>query len=499
MYNDNLFQQLVASNNPTGEVVGSDKFLVSVKGLDGVGIGAVVVFDNGQQGIVREVQAETVLILNLQGEETKLGSLCVVQDYAMKTDVGEALIGRIITPLGEPLDGKGPIRYEARWPVYNAAPGIIEREELKDQLTSGVTIVDFLFPIVLGQRIAVLGDTKTGKSAFLLQLGMNQSGTDRIVVYVLIGKRRVEIGQAIATLRETGAMANSIIIIADMFDSLAQSYLAPYIGCAIAEYLWTKKNKDVVIVYDDLTSHAKVYREVSLLTNVNPGRDSYPGDMFYAHSSLLERAGKLKSNSKTLTALPVIVTPGDDITAFLPTSIMSMTDGQIIFDAQTFRQNIRPAVNVGLSVSRVGGRALNNRQKLLSSTVTKRLAEYRQALEFAHFTSDITTESQHSLQLGVLLYEVFRQGPRELHPLLVQELLLETVIASGGASQLNISDLKKKSQEVAPKIKNAVDIDMAVQDLLQTTRIGGGGPPANQSASSTPPATPPPATGGAAT
>ncbi|HEV2412970.1 MAG TPA: sodium-transporting two-sector ATPase [Candidatus Saccharimonadales bacterium] len=473
MYNDNLFQQLVTANYPTGEVIGSDRFLVTVKGLDGVGVGALVVFESGQRGMVRELTDETVLILNLQGEETKLGSLVVLQDHSMKADVGEALIGRIVTPLGEPLDGKGPIRYEAQWPVYNEAPGLIERELLKDQLSSGVTIVDFLFPIVLGQRIAILGDAKSGKTSFLLQLGMNQTGTDRIVVYVLIGKRRVEIGQTIATLRETGAMANSILIIADMFDSLAQSYLAPYIGCAIAEYLWAKKGKDVVVIYDDLTSHAKVYREVSLLTNVSPGRDSYPGDMFYAHSSLLERAGKLKSNSKTLTALPVVITPGDDITAFLPTSIMSMTDGQIIFDLQTFRQNIRPAVNVGLSVSRVGGRALNNRQKLLSATVTKRLAEYRQAREFAHFTTDITPESKHALQLGMLIYEVFRQGPRELHLPLVQELMLETVIASGGTSALNVSDLKKKAKEVAPKIKNAVDIDLAVQQLLQTTRIGG--------------------------
>lgn len=472
MYDNEAFQQLVSAGGTTGEVVGVERYLVSVKGLDGVAVGALVMFESGQQGLVREVGEDVVLILNLQTETTKLGEFVVLQDNTFTTPVGDALIGRVINPLCQPLDGKGPLRLESDWPIYNKAPGIAERSMLKDQLPSGVTIVDTLFPIVLGQRIAVLGDTKSGKSSFLLQLGVNQANTDRIVVYVLIGKRRVEIEQTLKTLEETGAIDNSIVVVANIFDSLAQSFIAPYVGCSIAEHLW-HKGRDVVIIYDDLSSHAKVYREVSLLSQTNPGRDSYPGDMFFAHSSLLERAGKLASTGKTLTALPTVVTPGDDITAFLPTSIMSITDGQIIFDLNTFRQNIRPAVNAGLSVSRVGGRAQTARQKNISGTIFKKLADYRQAAEFAHFGSDMAPETQASLAFGRLINEAFHQTANELYSLVEQQLILETVLASGGQRKLNISLLKQKARELAPSIQNDADIDLLSAQLLESTTMGG--------------------------
>lgn len=470
MFDNALFQQLIDAGHPTAEVVGTDRFLVTAKGLDGVAAGALVVFESGQRGMVHEVHQSTVLVLNLETESTPLGSLMVLQDNVMTTGVGEGLIGRVVTPLCQPLDGKGPVHLAARWPLYNQAPGMMERDLLKDQLPSGVTVVDMLFPVVLGQRIAVLGDTKSGKSAFLQQLGVNQTGTDRIVVYVLIGKRRPEIDQLISTLTETGAINNSIVIVANVFDSLAQSHIAPYVGCSIAEYLW-HSGRDVVIMYDDLSSHAKVYREVSLLSNGNPGRDSYPGDMFFAHSSLLERAGKLASNGKTLTALPVIITPGDDITAFLPTSIMSITDGQIIFDLASFRQNIRPAVNTGLSVSRVGGRAQTKRQKVASGALFKRLAEYRQAAEFAHFGSEIAPETRQALILGQTIQEVFRQTPNELFSTLEQQLMVETALASAGLSKINVGLLKAKARELAPTIKNEAVIDPMVQQLLETTAM----------------------------
>jgi F-type H+-transporting ATPase subunit alpha len=466
-----LFERLVADGHPTGEVVGVERFLVAVKGLDGIGAGALVVFDSGQRGMVREIMADTVLILNLESESTPLGSLAVLQENELKTGVGEELIGRVITPLLQPLDNKGAIRVKKTWPVYNQAPGFMERSLLKDQLPSGVAVVDMLFPIVLGQRIAILGDTKSGKSSFLLQLGINQASTDRIVVYVLIGKRRVEVEQTVNTLVNTGAMASSIVVVANIFDSLAQSFIAPYVGCAIAEYLW-RQDRDVVIIYDDLSSHAKVYREIALLARTNPGRDSYPGDTFFTHSSLLERAGKLASNNRTLTALPVVVTPSDDITAYLPTSIMSITDGQLIFDLETFRQNIRPAINTGLSVSRVGGRAQNARQKLLSGALFKALAAYRQAAEFAHFGSEITVESRKALALGKLIHETFRQTPVELYTLLEQQVMLETVLSSAGQYRLNIALLKKQTHDIAPTIKTEADIDQIIPQLLQATNMG---------------------------
>lgn len=473
MFENEHFQQLAEAGNPTGEVVGTDRFLVTVRGLEGVSTDALVLFENGHLGMVREVGESGVIVLNLESESTPLGSLVVLQDNTTTTGVGEGLIGRMVTPLGQPLDGKGPVQFAGRWPVYNGAPGMMERALLNEPLPSGATIVDSLFTVVLGQRIAVLGDTKSGKSSFLLQLGTNQANTDRIVVYVLIGKRRVEIDQTVSILNETGAMKNSIVVVASIFDSLAQSYLAPYVGCAIAEYLW-HNGRDVVVIYDDLSSHAKVYREVSLLSGGNPGRDSYPGDMFFAHSSLLERAGKLASNSKTLTALPVVITPGDDITAFLPTSIMSITDGQIIFDLENFRQNVRPAVNTGLSVSRVGGRAQTQRQKKLSRTLFKKLADYRQAAEFAHFGSDLAPESRDALQLGKQIFEAFRQAATEHYSLVEQQLILETVLSGAGKRTLNIGLLKKQAREIAPTVTTDEQFDVLSKQLLEQSTMGVG-------------------------
>lgn len=471
MFDNALFQSLIDNGNPTGEVISADRFLIIVKGLEGAPVGAMVIFDSGQRGMVREVANEGVLVLNLESEQTPLGALVVLHSDTITTLVGEALIGRVISPLGQPLDGGHTPAATELWPLYKQAPGIMERQLLTDQLPTGVTVVDSLFTFVLGQRIAILGDTKSGKSSFLLQLGVNQTNTDRIVVYVLIGKRKVEIDQLIRALTDSGAIKNSIVVVANIFDSLAQSYIAPYIGCAIAEYLWYK-GRDVIIIYDDLSSHAKVYREVSLLSGGSPGRDSYPGDMFFAHSSLLERAGRLASNGKTLTALPVVVTPSDDITAFLPTSIMSITDGQVIFDLASFRQNIRPAVNIGLSVSRVGGRAQSPRQKLHAANLFKRLADYRRASEFAHFGSDIVPETQQALQLGTLVQEAFRQPPSELWNVVEQQLILETVLLSVGLRKLNIGLLKLQARQLAPSIKSNADFDLLAAQLLESTTIG---------------------------
>jgi F-type H+-transporting ATPase subunit alpha len=472
VFDNQLFQQLVDASQPTGEVVGVDRFLVRVKGLDGVSANALVVFQSGGRGMVREVSETIVFIMSLESESIQLGDLVVLQDNVLTTGVGEGLIGRVVNPLGQPLDGKGAIAFESTWPVYNEAPGIMERSILKDQLPSGVTMVDMLFPVVLGQRIAVLGDTKSGKSAFLMQLGITQTNTDRIVVYVLIGKRRVEIDRVVNLLNETGAIKNSIVVVANMFDSLAQSYLAPYIGCAIGEFLWQKKNRDVVMIYDDLSSHAKIYREVALLNEANPGRDSYPGDMFFAHSSLLERAGKLVTTGKTMTALPIVITPGDDITAFLPTSIMSITDGQLIFDLATFRKNIKPALNAGLSVSRIGGRAQSKSLKVLSGTLFKALGDYRQAAEFAEFGGELAPETKRSLQFGAAIYAAFSQTPNELWSLVEQQLFMQTVVIADGAYTLDINALKKKAREQAPNVKTEADIESLAQELLKQTMVG---------------------------
>lgn len=470
MFDNSEFQKLVSSGNAIGEVVGSDRFLVNVRGLDGASINALVLFENGQRGLVREIGEEVVSVLNLESEHTALGSIVVLQDNVFKIPVGETQIGRVVSPLGEPLDGKGAIKTTEMGEIFRDAPGIMERSLLSDRLPTGVSAADMLFPVVLGQRIAVLGDTKAGKTSFLVQVGTNQKDSDRVVVYVLIGKRHVEIDSLLRTLNESGAINNSVVVVANIFDSLAQSYLAPYIGCAIAEHLWYG-GRDVVVIYDDLSAHAKVYREVALLSGDNPGRDSYPGDMFFAHSRLLERSGKLASNGKTMTVLPVIITPSDDITAFLPTSIMSITDGQLIFDLASFRQNIRPAINAGLSVSRVGGRCQTPRQKKLSAALFKRLADYRQAAEFAHFGSELAPETKQALQLGETIIDALRQSPSELFTVNEQILVFETVLAGAGAKQLNVGMLKQKAREIAPTLEDDSGVEAAVQELLQMSAM----------------------------
>ncbi|HAC56642.1 TPA: sodium-transporting two-sector ATPase [Candidatus Saccharibacteria bacterium] len=470
MYDNSAFEQMISVGNPTGEVIGVERFLIKIKGLDGAPVGALAMLQTGQHCVIREIRDGYVLALNLDTETTSIGTLVVLEELELTTPVGEAMIGRVVNPLGQPLDGKGELTLTESRHVFAEAPGIHERSILKDQLFSGVTMVDMLFPVVLGQRIAVLGDTKSGKSSFLMQLGVNQTGSDRIVVYVLIGKRRVEIDQTISQLNETGAIQNSIVVVANIFDSLAQSYIAPYVGCAIAEHLW-HGGRDVVVVYDDLSSHAKIHREVSLLAKVNPGRDSYPGDMFYSHSSLLERAGKLASNEKTLTALPVVVTPGDDITAYLPTSIMSITDGQIIFDLATFRRNIRPAVKTGLSVSRVGGRAQTTSQKRLSTALMQRLAAYQQAQEFAHFGSDMSAESKQTLELGKQIYEALRQTPTERLSIVEQEIMLRAIVLGDGKRSLNVMQLKQQAHVVAETVQNEADIERLSQEVLEQSVV----------------------------
>jgi F-type H+/Na+-transporting ATPase subunit alpha len=470
VFDNQKFQKLVEADQLTGEVVAANSFIVEVKGLEGVRLGAQVLFEDGQHGLVREAAGNRVILFNVDSEKIELGTLAVVESDLLSVPVGPELVGRVVTPMGQPVDGKGPINTKDKSGIFNPAPGIMARSMLNEQLASGVSAVDMFFPVVLGQRIAVLGDSKSGKSTFLSQLSANQEGTDRVVVYVLIGKRKVDIEMLLAQLNTSGAMEHTIVVLADIFDSLTQSYLAPYAACAMAEHLWVN-GQDVVIIYDDLSSHAEAYRQLSLLQEVDPGRDSYPGDMFYAHSSLLERAGKLLTNKKTLTALPVVLTPNDDITAYLPTSIMSITDGQIVFDLGVFRKGIRPAVNAGLSVSRVGGQAQNVRQKRLSGSLFKKLAKYRQAEEFSHFSSTLSKDATIDLRLGKQIYAALQQPPEERHSLTEQQLFLETIMLGGGTMEIDVPALKISAKEHTAEAKEDKDFDRIEAELLKKHTI----------------------------
>lgn len=465
MFDNERFQKLVEAGNLTGEVVSINRFIVEVRGLEGVRVGAQILFDDGQRGLVREAYGSRVVLYNLDSEDLALGTLAVVENDLLMVPVGPELVGRVVNPMGAPLDGKGAIHTQFSSGIFNPAPGIMDRKVLDQQLASGVTAVDSFFPIVMGQRIAILGDSKSGKSTFLGQLSANQDDGEKIVVYVLVGKRKVDVERLLSDLNRSGAMAHTIVVLANIFDSLTMSYIAPYSACAMAENLWYS-GKDVIIIYDDLSSHAEAYRQLSLLQEVDPGRDSYPGDIFYTHSSLLERAGRLLTNDKTLTSLPVVLTPNDDITAYLSTNIMSITDGQIVFDLGYFRKGIRPAVNAGLSVSRVGGQAQSKRQKQLSTALFKALAQYHQAEEFSHFSSQLSQETRIDLARGKHLYSALQQPPDALFSLVEQQLMLETIMKSPDDRAIDVANLKEAVKTRASEVKGDEDYDRIEAELL---------------------------------
>jgi len=459
------FQRFVDAGQPVGEVITVNNFLVSAKGLQPVNIHALVTFEDGSKGFVQQILEDKVLILHLGSTRLRVGSLAVVQQTELMAKVGKDFIGRVVSTSGEPLDGKGAIAADATWPIFNHAPPIYERQVLAVQLETGIIAIDSLFPIVRGQRMALLGDSKLGKSTMATQIAINQKNTDQIVVYVLIAKRRSDIDNLLNHLSENGAMKKSIVVVSTIFDSLAASYLAPYVGCAMAEYLWQKANSDVIIIYDDLTTHAHAYREISLLSGVSPGRDSYPGDMFHAHSSLLERAGRLKKNGKSLTAIPLMMADSGDITAFLPTNIMSITDGQWILDNDFFREGIRPAVHPGLSVTRVGSRGHSQKQKNQNVQTLKALNAYAKAKEFSHFGTELSPSAQLDLVRGEKIRQLLSQVPGETFSLVAQQMLLDILLESNFAPNIDVGILKKTANELAALAKNQTDYSHLVETL----------------------------------
>jgi F-type H+-transporting ATPase subunit alpha len=467
MSDNRHFDQLIAAGKPVGEVIAVDRFMIKVKGMQPCNLHALIMFEDGSKGYVHHIADDHMVVLHLGTKTVRVGTTCVIQHEDLVTKVGKDFVGRVVSVSGEPLDGKGPIAADGVLPVFAPAPMLYERELLDKQLETGVTITDTLFALMRGQRIAILGDGKSGKSTLATQLAINQKNTDITTVYVLVAKRRTDIDMLLARLEANDAMKKTIVVVSTMSDSLVHSFLAPYVGCAMAEYFWQHLNQDALIVYDDLTAHAHAYREMALLTGSSPGRDSYPGDMFYVHSSLLERAGKLNRNHKTLTSLPMVFAASGDITAYLPTNIMSITDGQWILDMKIFRDTMRPAVNAGLSVSRVGGRGQTHRQQNQAGALFKALTAHHTAQEFARFGSELSVVAQTDLARGELLYKVLNQAPGENYNFKEQTLMLDICLNFTIDEQVNVEGLKKNVRELAPTLQDDDANFDAIRDELK--------------------------------
>lgn len=448
------FQQLVSAGNQIGEVIGVDRFLIRVRGLQPINVHAVVMFEDGSKGYVHHVYEDFVMVLHLGKDPITIGMIAVVQNSKLVTRVGEKYLGRVISVLGEPLDGKGPIEPDGTWPIFHTAPSLYERELLDTPFETGIITIDVLYSLVRGQRMALLGDGKTGKSSLATQIAINQRDTDIVTIYVMIGKRRADLIELVDRLEQNNAMEKTIIVVSTMFESLIMNYLAPYVGAALGEYLWQHQNMDTFVVYDDLTSHAMTYREISLIAGVSPGRDSYPGDMFYTHSSLIERAGKLSRNHKSQTILPLVYAPSGDITAYLPTNVMSMTDGQWILDMEVFREVMRPAVSTGLSVTRVGGVGQNKRQKALGVQTNKAIAAFKQAEEYAHFGSELSKEAEADLIKGKNIFRLFNQIVGETYNFMSQQLLLDIVLNLESGESVDMDKLKHMVADFAARVEN---------------------------------------------
>lgn len=460
-----LFEKLVNAGNPVGEVIGIDSFMVKAKGLQPTNVHAVVRFDDDTRGYVHEVFEDHVVIMKLDPSPLHIGSVCVIESRDIMTPVGKSFIGRVVNVFGEPLDGKGPIEHDQEWDVFHSAPMLYERELLDKPVETGVTILDLEYSLARGQRMAMLGDSKVGKTALAAQVAINQKNTDITVIYVLIAKRQHDVAELVNSLEKNDALKKAIVVVSNSFESLILTYLVPYVGAAHGEYFWHKLNMDTLVIYDDLTAHAQAYREISLIAGVSPGRDSYPGDMFYTHSSLLERGGKTESNHASQTLVPIVYAPGGDITAYLPTNIMSITDGQWILDGQIFKDTMRPAVSTALSVTRVGGVGQNKRQKGFADKLNLTLAGYRTAEEYAHFGTELSPESQANYDKGKVLFKLMNQGIGEIYSFAEQQFLMGIVLGSSPEEIVNVELLKEKVRDYAAKFQEDKDMNGNFDEL----------------------------------
>ena len=400
-----------ATSEEGGVVVSSADGIVEVEGMDRAVYGEIVTFENGAKGMVESVEPGRLGIMLFDGAESVgVGTMVTRSGKRAGIPVGEGFLGRVIDPLGEPIDGKGPVEAVGYNPIEKQAPGILERQSVDTPLHTGILAIDSMFPIGRGQRELIIGDRQTGKTSIATDAILNQKDAGVLCIYVAIGQKASSIARVAEDLKKHGAMSYTTIVAATASDSAPLQYIAPYAGTALAEYFMAQ-GKSVLIVYDDLSKHAVAYRAISLLLRRSPGREAYPGDVFYLHSRLLERSCRMSDalGGGSITALPIVETQAGDVSAYIPTNVISITDGQIFLESALFNAGNRPAVNVGLSVSRVGGAAQTKAMKKANANLRIELAQYKDMESFAQFSSDLDAETRHQLEHGKALTEMLKQ------------------------------------------------------------------------------------------
>jgi F-type H+/Na+-transporting ATPase subunit alpha len=442
------YEQTV-SVDEVGSIISVGDGIARIHGLEKVMAGEMLAFPHNVFGLALNLEEEEVgAVLLGESSELKEGDVVKRTNTIMSVPVGPELIGRVVNPLGLPLDDKGPITSKVRNPLEKLAPGVLDRQPVREPLQTGIKAIDSMIPIGRGQRELIIGDRQTGKTAVILDTIINQKGNDMICIYCAIGQKRSTIAQVIKALTDAGAMEYTIIVASSAAEPASLQYIAPYAACAMGEYFRDNK-RHAVTFYDDLSKHAQAYREISLLLRRPPGREAFPGDVFYLHSRLLERAAKLndKLGAGSLTSLPVIETQAGDVSAYIPTNVISITDGQIYLESDLFNAGIRPAINVGISVSRVGGNAQIKAMRQVAGSLRLDMAQFRELAAFAQFGADqLDKVTQAQLQRGQRLTEVLKQD--QFVPLSVEKQVLVLYVAtSGGLDNIPVGEVRRFEKE----------------------------------------------------
>jgi F-type H+-transporting ATPase subunit alpha len=454
-----------------GTVVYVGDGIARAHGLENCMAGELLEFENGVMGMALNLEEDNVGIV-IMGPFTGIheGDQVKRTGKIMQVPVGEALIGRVVNPLGQPIDGKGPVETTETRPVESPAPGVIDRKSVHEPMQTGIKAIDAMIPIGRGQRELIIGDRQTGKTSIAVDTIINQKGQDVICIYVAIGQKQSTVASLVETLRKYGAMDYTIVVSASASEPAPLLFLAPYAGCSMGEY-FMYKGKHVLVVYDDLSKQAAAYRELSLLLRRPPGREAYPGDVFYLHSRLLERAAKLNDElgGGSLTALPFIETQAGDVSAYIPTNVISITDGQIFLESDLFYAGQRPAVNVGISVSRVGGSAQIKAMKKVVGTLKLDLAQYRELQAFAQFGSDLDKSTQARLNRGARLMEILKQGVHEPMPVAKQVVSIFAA-TKGFLDDIKIEDVRRFEKELLDYVEaNRPEIYQSINDTKDLT------------------------------